>query len=439
MWTYQSLIFKKSLQSPFIYLAFILPVLFTLGLGWMIPLAIVFSFTLMLGLIIIGLLVFGGGLLEIRKTTFIKSLSVTKLSKTNLFLTHFNLSLFYSLILFIFLISLTILLELLFNFYAEDFSKWADVFIVYWINISIESFSDIYLLTFIYSFVLALCLSFGLGFLISSIIKSSINLYLFTFTYLLIFIFLCWIIIPAFLGYIETREMPVYSLVTSIRYFIPHYWVTSLMSNSLAPNLNLSEGIYNSIEVFKPELIDQYGEEAIRNALDNFEEFLFSLSNPNDWNWEALRNDLDYLYDWYSSGNWILYEDSLEAILKAYQNGDYSSPGGSILLVNDLIYFFQTAIDYINQYIVGFESNFFNNEKLLLVLQAFPTLTESLFIPLFEALFSEASEDILTFLLRQEELWDWNDLYSMCLSFLPLIMSIILIWSGIGLFEWSIR
>ncbi len=231
MSAYFRLVIFQYLKSPFTYISFLLPILLLFGLGQLVPSAVIFPLMITTGYVSISLLLFGGTILEVRKKSFIKSLSLTKVTKMKFIAVNVTIAVIFMIVLTMFSLFLVFVLSQV-NFLAVDWSGWGEQDFLKLFRGEIDWKNINWIIVF-YSIFISVFTSLGMAFFVISFSKTQTSLYLFSFVYLLALWFMTWLVIPSIFPYGKIKENNSFSFLVELRYFLPHYWSTILLSNGI--------------------------------------------------------------------------------------------------------------------------------------------------------------------------------------------------------------
>lgn len=234
MGSYFLFTFRKYFKSK----AFFFALLFSFGLlvsmGWILPSGMIIPSIITFSTLIIIMVMFGGAILEMRKTSLIKSLSLTKVSKLNYFVANIFVATIFTFI--------SIIIILLFSWllteagFLEDslaaFGRPELVAEVDWKNVDWASF--------VYGVLMTVAVSFSLAFLVISFTKSSFSLYLFVFVYSFFLFTMGDLVIPKFV-YQGTD----YGFINDLYWAMPHYYTNKIVAGSLTTTNALSNTFPN--------------------------------------------------------------------------------------------------------------------------------------------------------------------------------------------------
>ncbi len=242
--SYLKVLFLQYIKSPFAYISFLLPILLLIGFGQMIPPTVVFPLMISTGYIVISLFLFGGTLLEIRKTSFIKSISLTKINKSTMLFINILLASILMILMTFFCLILIYFFDL-FNLLVDDWSNWDQENQILKLIKGSIIWGNINWILIFYSIFISAFASLSMAFLIISFSKTQQFLYLISFSYILMFWFLSWLVVPSFFAYGKIEESGSFNFLIKFRYFIPHYWSSILVSNSISANLDFFANLPN--------------------------------------------------------------------------------------------------------------------------------------------------------------------------------------------------
>lgn len=400
MWPYFKTILKQYGKSPFTYISIIFPIAFLFGLGQVVPVSYIYSTVVSISIIMVAFFLFGGTILEIRKTSLIKSISLTRLSKSKVLVVNLITALIFTTIIII-IISLIVFLLTIgdSNFLATDWSFWSDQKILLLLSGDIY-WEDVKWGLYFYSLILGVLLAYGLAFLLISLSKSSTTLYLWSFFYLLFFMFGTYTSIPNIFVFGKSEDIPSIEILLDLRYAVPNYYSNQTMQIALS-----NEATYNFIEsVLEEAGLDSQVATEITDLIFN------KLGNVQNWDWDNLINDA------------TIFANSTNAELESsFQSVQAGGPS---------IFSSETF-----QNLEKISVNFLGNEvPATIVFKNVDSLNNFI-----TSLFSRPAEDWLKFFIDPFVLFDISDSQSILYSFTPLIMIIVFIGAGVKKFEWSIR
>lgn len=400
MWPYFKTILKQYGKSPFTYVSIIFPIAFLFGLGQVVPVSYIYSTIVSISIIMVAFFLFGGTILEIRKTSLIKSISLTRLSKSKVLIVNLITALIFTTIIII-IISLIVFFLTIgnSNFLATDWSFWSDQKILLLLSGDIY-WEDVKWGLYFYSLILGVLLAYGLAFLLISLSKSSTTLYLWSFFYLLFFMFGTYTSIPNIFVFGKSKDIPSIEILLDLRYVVPNYYSNQTMQIALS-----NDATYNFIE----SLLEEAGLNS-ETATEITDVIFSKLGNVQNWDWDNLINDATIFA---SSTN-----SELEASFQSVQAG-----GPSIFSSETFQNLEKISVDFLG-----------NEVPATIVFKNVDSLNTFI-----TNLFSEPAEDWLKFFIDPFVLFDISDSQSILYSFTPLVMIIVFIGAGVKKFEWSIR
>lgn len=400
MWPYFKTILKQYGKSPFTYVSIIFPIAFLFGLGQVVPVSYIYSTIVSISIIMVAFFLFGGTILEIRKTSLIKSISLTRLSKSKVLIVNLITALIFTTIIII-IISLIVFFLTIgnSNFLATDWSFWSDQKILLLLSGDIY-WEDVKWGLYFYSLILGVLLAYGLAFLLISLSKSSTTLYLWSFFYLLFFMFGTYTSIPNIFVFGKSKDIPSIEILLDLRYVVPNYYSNQTMQIALS-----NDATYNFIE----SLLEEAGLNS-ETATEITDVIFNKLGNVQNWDWDNLINDATIFA---SSTN-----SELEASFQSVQAG-----GPSIFSSETFQNLEKISVDFLG-----------NEVPATIVFKNVDSLNTFI-----TNLFSEPTEDWLKFFIDPFVLFDISDSQSILYSFTPLVMIIVFIGAGVKKFEWSIR
>ncbi len=321
---------KTLFKSPASLSVLIIPIVLLIGLGYLIPSAWIIPSSITIGIVGAVLLYFGGSLEEIKRTSFMKSISLTKLNKFTFLLTKVLFSVFISIISILWVLFvgwfLTDVWEamtgnpLLATSFANVIPAGTDgvvgtlrevPFIVDWTKID-------WPLLF-YSGVITIILAISLAFIFVTFSKTSLSFYLMSFGYLISMILFGGVVMPSFLVSSENAWFK------NFYYIIPNYYTNGVLASAFGNGLgSVVEGITNLLSGI-------LGSDEVANASvevsDNVKAFLSTWDGSNkaltEWYNEAIvtfannSNDLiyiNYVYELFATDYSGLIEQTLVLI-----------------------------------------------------------------------------------------------------------------------------
>lgn len=243
MTSYFLKISKQYLKSKILYIAIFSSLFILIGLGWALPAGIIVPSSITFSIIIIVMILFGGNLIEIRKTSLIKSLSLTKISKLKYFLINILVTIIFcfGIVTIIFFFT-WIFLEI--DFLASDLSAFNRPLIeadIVW--------SEIKWFSLIYGLFLTFAVTFSITFLIISFTKTSYSVYLFVFVYCFMLLSIGDILIPRII-----YKNSGYVFFDVSNYLFPHFYTNKIIAGSIATTQNLPSFIANNEDSIKNDI-----------------------------------------------------------------------------------------------------------------------------------------------------------------------------------------
>ncbi|CRX36973.1 / / hypothetical protein / 452975:454411 Reverse [Candidatus Hepatoplasma crinochetorum] len=478
MYYYTKILFKQYFKSPYTYAALFFPFILILGLGKLIPAAIIIPSAITVGITITILFLFGGSIQEVRRTSLIKSMSLTRLSKSVIFSINIIVATTFSILTTILIMSFSYgIYEA--GYLVVDFSNFLNTYPNPLVLLNFDiNWDQIYWFTFIYAVILTVCLSYSITFVIISFTKTTNALYIISILYFLLILILGGIILPVVLG------MFLNSPVQDVYKFIPHYYTNQLMSSALASNNSYlakfleSDFVqtltkYLNVPLIKDDIaklgdyaltlngdFSQITNQDISNL--GFESDLFIILSAHgqfeNLNIEPLVItviDLEF-------GDAIATAASA-AISSATLSGEFDNSLLMFILNPDLNTFQINQIEADIILIPGFGSLIpegeLNGEIIISIFDLnYQIIGDqgareiSIIITGLGEISADTSENISLYIrlvlenldglkrvFEATEPWNWGNLDSMLNSFLPLVLIIFFGWIGIHYFKWSIR
>lgn len=478
MYYYTTILFKQYLKSPYTYAAFFFPFILILGLGKLIPAAIIIPSAITVGITITILFLFGGSIQEVRRTSLIKSMSLTRLSKLSIFSINIVVATAFA------LFTTIIIMSFSFGMYqagylAVDFANFANTYPNPLILLNFDiNWDQIYWFTFIYAIILTVCLSYSITFVIISFTKTTNALYILSILYFLLILILGGVILPVVLG------MFVNSPVQDVYKFIPHYYTNQLMSSALASN-NSYLGKFLASD-FVQTLTKYLNVPLIKDDLGRLGDYVLSLDSDlskitnQDLSNLGFQSDLFMLLSAHGQfenlnieplvitvidlefgdavataanaaiGNATLSGEFDDSLLMFILNPDLNTfqinqieadvtliPGfGNLIPEGELNGEIMVSIFDLNYQIIGDKSE----REISIIITGIGQISadSSENISLYLRLVLENLDGIERVFAGTEP-WNWGNLDSMLNSFLPLVLIIVFGWIGIHYFKWSIR
>ncbi len=225
--------FKTLIKSPASISILVIPLVLLVGLGYLLPSGWIVPSSITIGIVAAVLLYFGGSIEEIKRTSFMKSISLTRLSKLSFLATK---------ILFAMVVSMISVMWVLFfswvftstsiAFLATDFSNLlvntnGPSQVIANLPFEIE-WSNVDWLMMIYAGIITIVVAVSLSFVFVAFAKSSLSFYLMSFGYLLAMILFGGVVMPGFLISEENEWFK------TLYYFVPNYYTNNVMANSFS-------------------------------------------------------------------------------------------------------------------------------------------------------------------------------------------------------------
>ena len=314
--------FKTLFKSPAAISILLIPIVMIVGLGYLLPSAWIIPSAITIGIVGAVLLYFGGSLEEIKRTSFMKSISLTRLNKFTFLATKILFSIFISLFSVLWVLFFSWIFTEPITFLASNFStlippskpsienlndavialinsisegadfssllksgKLMDIIIYVPFKINWEKINWVAML---YAGIITIIISISIAFVFVSFSKSSLSFYLMSFGYLISMILFGGVVMPSFLIDKETNGW-----FTTLYYFIPNYYTNNVMATSFGSSLGqmvdnitdkidiLSENIDQVVEVISNKL-SSWGD--IDEGKDSFIYLIDNIVNPLiDW------------------------------------------------------------------------------------------------------------------------------------------------------------
>lgn len=243
--------FKTLIKSPASISILVIPLVLLVGLGYLLPSGWIVPSSITIGIVAAVLLYFGGSIEEIKRTSFMKSVSLTRLSKFTFLATKILFAMIVSMISVLWVLFFSwIFTETPLAFLAVDFSNLlgntdgvmkviSEVpFKIHWDMVQWAKM--------LYSGIITIVVAVSLSFVFVAFAKSSLSFYLMSFGYLLAMILFGGVVMPGFL--ISESN----SWFKNLYYLVPNYYTNNIMSNAF------SGGILNSVINPLTNVIDDF-------------------------------------------------------------------------------------------------------------------------------------------------------------------------------------
>ncbi len=260
--------FKTLFKSPASLSILIIPLVLLIGLGYLLPSGWIVPSSITIGIVGAVLLYFGGSIEEIKRTSFMKSISLTRMNKMTFLATKILFSVFVSMVAVLWVLFFAWISADVIGFLATDFStlipedpEGGAMNIVRQVPFTIN-WDKVNWGMMIYAGMLTITVSVALAFVFVAFSKSSLSFYLMSFGYLLAMILFGGVVMPSFLISADTKEW-----FTTLYYLIPNYYTNNVMAQSFGGTLgatitNLTGGIDHLLfgEVFAGIDFDSFSE-----------------------------------------------------------------------------------------------------------------------------------------------------------------------------------
>ncbi len=400
MYRYTFLLIKKYLLSPFTYIIFFFPLIILIGLSQLMPVSILLSSSITIGVMASIMVLFGGQIQEARRTSFFKTLAISSISKTKLLVTNLFVSLLFTTILIIFTISFTFFLDSL-GLMTHDFTNLLSNSQYAWImnifNFSIN-WNGIDYFNLLYAIIVTAIFTYSLTFLIVSFVKVGSIMNTLFILYLVVMILFGGILIPVPILIISN------SFSQYFYYLVPSYYTNQLITASLMSDS--TPPIIAGISNISPE---------IGNFIEKID-----IPQFKDWNWDFIQNDIDYINSLFNNTY-----DKTKDLYESVISYDYES---SIfkLLTTDI----PVAGTIIKQLV--FSSN---GMTFLPLDDAINNLHN--FQELFQ--FMVDNKRFLVSYQNSTTMWDFSSIESMVVCFGPILIIAIFDIISLKTFSWNVR
>ncbi len=323
---------KTLFKSPASISILVIPLVLLVGLGYLLPSGWIVPSSITIGIVGAVLLYFGGSIEEIKRTSFMKSISLTRLSKLSFLATKILFSIFVSMIAVLWVL-----------FFSWVFTTWKPVAflatnfgnllpheegatvtnIIRGIPFDID-WGRVEWFQMLYAGMMTIVIAVSLSFVFVAFAKSSLSFYLMSFGYLLAMILFGGVVMPGFL--ISSDN----SWFKNLYYLVPNYYTNNVMaysfSGGIGPSLVNSisdtlEGVGNGIaDTSIAHLLTMHIDQSIiGNAseadIQSVTDFLtkngsHGLIGKSPWNYSMA--DLD---TWYASVTHSEYIDAVYQVL----------------------------------------------------------------------------------------------------------------------------
>ena len=269
--------FKSLIKSPAALSILIIPIVLLIGIGFLLPSAWIIPSSITIGIVATVLLYFGGSIEEIKRTSFMKSISLTKLSKGTYLATKILFSVFISMFIIMWVLffgwtftNLGLLADDFSVIIPEDTDTVGFSVMNFIRNIKFEvQWDQIDWLVMFYAGAITIVVSTSLAFLFVTFSNSSLSFYLMSFGYLLAMILFGGIIMPSFLISDDNSGFKI------LYYLIPNYYTNNEMASSFGSTMGATihgaTDELNSLSIF----LDKIGKVGAS-------EYMNTILNAND-------------------------------------------------------------------------------------------------------------------------------------------------------------
>ncbi len=242
---------KTLFKSPASISILVIPLVLLVGLGYLLPSGWIVPSSITIGIVGAVLLYFGGSIEEIKRTSFMKSISLTRLSKFSFLATKILFSVFVSMIavLWVLLFSWIFTTVPGINFLATDFShllpyddEGSAMNLVRILPFHIQ-WQEVQWAKMLYAGVITIVIAVSLSFVFVAFAKSSLSFYLMSFGYLLAMILFGGVVMPSFLISGDNDWFK------SLYYFVPNFYTNNVMAEAFSGGManSLVDSVTNDI------------------------------------------------------------------------------------------------------------------------------------------------------------------------------------------------
>ncbi len=274
--------FKTLLKSPASISILIIPLVLLVGLGYLLPSGWIVPSSITIGIVGAVLLYFGGSIEEIKRTSFMKSISLTRLSKFSFLATKILFSIFVSMIAVLWVLFFSWVFTSIdaVAFLATDFSNllpesddWTKFVRVIPFDID---WQRVKWAQMIYAGIITIVIAVSLSFVFVAFAKSSLSFYLMSFGYLLAMILFGGVVMPGFL--ISSDN----SWFKDLYYLVPNFYTNNVMAQAFSGGVGNS--LLSSVGSLLNELADNISE-IPDGEIESFFMELSSKSGEEFYNW----------------------------------------------------------------------------------------------------------------------------------------------------------
>lgn len=270
---------KTLFKSPASISILIIPLILLIGLGFLLPSGWIVPSSITIGIVATVLLYFGGSVEEIKRTSFMKSVSLTKLNKFTFLSTKILFSIFISMFAVLWVLLFSWVFTEVVPFLAQNFENLipSDVegvmkyiskipFVIKWENVQWAKI--------LYAGACTIVVAISIAFLFVTFSKSSLSFYLMSFGYLLAMILFGGVVMPSFL--ISTSEGHDNSWFKDLYYIIPNFYTNNIMAEAFSGTLgslvfNISDSLNNVADNgFLPNIVNASNTGNLLDLMDSF-------------------------------------------------------------------------------------------------------------------------------------------------------------------------
>lgn len=317
--------FKTLFKSPASISILIIPVVLMIGLGYLLPSGWIVPSAITIGIVGSVLLYFGGSIEEIKRTSFMKSISLTKLNK----FTYLANKILFSILIALFSVLWVLFFGWFFSggivdFLATDFSNLLPasedngtvINIIRLVPFTID-WSQINWFLMLYAGAITIIVSISIAFIFVTFSKSSLSFYLMSFGYLLAMILFGGVVMPSFLISSDNAWFKYFY------YLVPNFYTNNIMAQSFG----------NGIGSLVGGITDKLGYVAndyLANASDDTVQMVNSWIGSWDWTQESLDiafTKLSSNSSNYSSDDWLYIESVYETLTWLVSGGGLQQVG----------------------------------------------------------------------------------------------------------------
>ncbi|BDU67507.1 MAG: hypothetical protein TYPL_1600 [Candidatus Tyloplasma litorale] len=272
--------FKTLFRSPSSISILAIPLVLIIGLGYLLPSGWIVPSSITIGIVAAVLLYFGGSIEEIKRTSFMKSISLTRLNKFSFLSTKILFSIFISMIAVLWVLFFSWFFTDVVDFLADDFNnitEGTDIEYVGKIPMKIN-WGNVQWIKMLYAGAITIIISISIAFIFVTFSKSSLSFYLMSFGYLLAMILFGGVVMPSFL---VTNDWFSY-----FYYLIPNFYTNNIMAEAFGGSLGVTaNNLANNLETL---LANPFLQDASSGTISSVSTFL------SGWDWT--QSSLDSIY-----------------------------------------------------------------------------------------------------------------------------------------------